>query len=160
MISLLLWACPAKKIPEVPVKVAESPPETPAQDHSDKSDDVQSASPAPFAGRQQTETLLTQGILDPLPAQTKVGTPVIVQFRTLYRNGCWSQSEPEHQIAEQTITHSYTTTFASDSICTMALLPGGFQTEITLSEIGQYEGRIIVDGTEKASYSLQVVAAD
>ena len=159
MISLFLWACPAKKAPEPQIELSQSPSQTPFASHSDKMPEEREPE-APFTGRQQTELLLTQGILDPLPERITPDVPITIQFRTLYRNGCWSQSNPEHQIDDFTITHSYTTSLASDRMCTMALLPGGFQTEITLTELGEYTGRIVVDGTERASYSLQVITAD
>jgi hypothetical protein len=155
MLLLLLWGCPKKNAPEslpqlnnsveteVPEQAGESPPDIEA--------------PPPFAGKQQTETLLTVGILDPLPEEVQVNSPVIVQFRTLYRNGCWSQTEPSHQINGFDVSHVYTTSVATDRICTMALLPGGFQTELRFPEPGTYQGEILVDEEKKATYSLKVV---
>ena len=169
MISLLLWACPAKKPPAPTEAQAVTATEEIEQETKtdvdvdavmDSDSETSSKEPPPLAGRQQTEQLLTDGILDPIPSQVKSETPVIIQFRTLYRNGCWSQSEPTHHIEAFEISHSYSTTVATDRMCTMALLPGGFQTEITLSEVGDYNGVIIVDGEERAKYRLQVVSSD
>jgi len=158
MISLLLWACPAKKPPVAPDVQSVAPIEQ--SETTVPSPPTASDTPSPFEGRQQTEQLLTQGILDPIPSQITVDTPVIVQFRTLYRNGCWSQSEPEHLVDGFEITHSYSTSVATDRMCTMALLPGGFQTELSLNEVGEYSGLILVDGEEKAKYRVQVVSAE
>ena len=108
----------------------------------------------PLAKKNVTEALLTTGILDPIPGE--VNGPFTVQFRSMYRNGCWTQSEVETSKTGQAITHQYTTKYEGEGkICTMALVPGGF-TETMDLEPGTYNGTVIVDGDTRANYTVTV----
>ena len=102
----------------------------------------------------QNEALLSTGVLDPIPSEAE--GEFTVRYRTLYRNGCWSQSEVETKVDGNAITHSYTTQNDGEGkICTMALKPGGFSKKMDL-ESGSYTGKIIVDGQEKAGYGIKI----
>ena len=123
-------------------------------------DDAPSNSGSALPGQVQTNTLLSTGILAPLPSTLAFGTPLDVTFNTLYPNGCWRQSDPSHTIEGLTITHSYTTSQVDNQICTMAMVRGGFATTLSFTEPGTYTGRIIVDGTERTQYTITVTPAD
>jgi hypothetical protein len=144
---ILLISCLPKKISPAPQISQVQEVETPSPE----------IEPPPFSGQVQTKTLLTVGILDPIPTEIKLNTSFLVQFRSLYPNGCWSQSEVTHQVSEQQITHEYTTTLAEDRMCTMALIPGGFQTDLMLDSPGEYSGQILINGEVTTTYSITAV---
>ena len=123
-------------------------------------DIAEDAGSSGFPGQVQTNALLSNGILRPIPETLEIGTPLNVVFNTLYPNGCWRQSEPTHSVDDVQITHSYTTNQLENQICTMAMVPGGFSTQINLENTGKYTGRILVDGSERAQYTVTVSSSE
>lgn len=103
----------------------------------------------------QNKELLTTGVLDPIPQNA--ATDFTVRFRTLYPNGCWKQSTHTTTVVQQQITHSYTTKYdGAGKMCTMAMVPGGFEEKMTL-EPGKYNGKIMVDDQERANYNIEIL---
>ena len=138
-----------------------TPPKTPAETPSAAETNApkETATPQkpkpPTSNPQLKQQLLTTGILDPVPAQ--VSGDLTIQFRSMYRNGCWSQSDVETKIEGTQITHSYTTLYdVEGKICTMALIPGGFKETLTLNP-ATYNGTIIVDGDTRTTYTVTIL---
>lgn len=141
-----------------PKKSGTEPPPTTVESTSKAERQGREKSPPPFPIQNNTERLVKEGILDPVPNSVKVGDTITIQFRTLYPNGCWQQSEAKTSIDEQKISHSYTTTYEGEGrMCTMAFVPGGFTTEISPKKLGTWEGAIWVNDEERARYSFTVV---
>ena len=141
--------------------IVNTPPQTPSEtktstENTQTEDSKTPEKPkAPTSNQHLTQQLLTTGILDPVPSE--VYGDVTIQFRTMYRNGCWSQSEVETKIEGTEITHSYTTLYDGEGkICTMALKPGGFKETIPLLP-ATYNGTIIVDGDTRTTYTVSVL---
>ena len=124
----------------------------------DEDDTLEGASgSSPQGGiMEQTSRLLNTGILTPVTTNAQVNQPVVIQFRTLYPNGCWSQTDAEHLIEDFNIQHEYNTTYTEGQLCTMAMLPGGFKTSLMLDKPGTYTGIISVNNEERTRYTLQV----
>ena len=140
----LIFAC---NKPAVTPQVSPDTTPPPVQTETEK------AKP-PIAQKNITEQLLTTGLLDPVPAETE--SPLTVQFRSMYRNGCWVQSKVETSISQKEITHQYEATYEGEGkMCTMALVPGGF-TETMNLDPGVYNGKVIVNGEVKATYSVTI----
>ena len=163
---IFLIACGEKKAtPDIPINTQPSTEVSPTSvETSAQPNPTPEPPPKPPPIQNNTEQLVKQGILQPLPEQHASSEPLLVQFNTLYPNGCWMQTEPTHEVtpsaanAPGTILHSYTTSYEAEGrMCTMGFKPGGFKTELSLSP-GVYEGRIMVDNEEKATYTITVTA--
>ena len=165
---IFLIACGEKKAtPDTPIN---SQPTTevssPAEEPSTQSTPTAAPPPKPPQLQNNTEQLVKQGILQPLPEQHISSEPLPVQFNTLYPNGCWMQTEATHEVTPPVdseagrILHSYTTSYEGEGrMCTMGFKPGGFKTELSLSP-GVYEGQVMVDNKEKTTYTITVVAQE
>ena len=162
---IFLIACGDKKTtPDTPINSQPTADASSAQVEPAAQPTAPAPPPKPPQLQNNTEQLVKEGILQPLPEQHISNTPLPVQFNTLYPNGCWMQTEATHEITPPkdtsagTILHSYTTSYEGEGkMCTMGFKPGGFKTEILLPP-GAYEGRILVNNEEKSTYSITVVA--
>ena len=161
---IFFMACGDKKTtPNTPAP-AQPTPEISEQTEPDTPSSAPPPPPKPPKMQNNTEILVKQGILQPLPEQHTGSEPLLVQFNTLYPNGCWMQTEAAHEITPPTdsssgsILHSYTTSYEGEGrMCTMGFKPGGFKTELSLTP-GTYNGRILVDNEERTTYSITIVA--
>lgn len=92
-----------------------------------------------------------------VPETARLGEAVGVTFSKMGANGCYRQTDVETEVnhGEKKVFHRYTTS-SEGEMCTQALVPGGFKTEITLPERGAWTGTVLVDGTEAASYTLTI----
>jgi hypothetical protein len=113
-----------------------------------------------FPGQIQTNTLLSEGILSPVPEKITLGETINVRFNTLYPNGCWKQTEAEHSVNNFIITHAYNTEKLENQICTMAMIPGGFNTTVTPEAVGDYTGQIMIDGELRTQYTVSVTSPE
>lgn len=89
------------------------------------------------------------------PAEAKVGEPFTVSYSTFGMNGCYRQSNEVHKVEGEEIRHAYSTSYKGE-ICTMALVPAGFETELTIDHAGTFEGKVMIDGDVVATYELTV----
>ena len=162
---ILFIACGDKVTTPAPI----TPPESTAQNptiEAPPSDQAQSSAPPPPKPpklQNNTDQLVKEGILQPLPEEHNAKEPLSIQFNTLYPNGCWMQTEAEHKITKPQddkpgiVLHSYTTSYEGEGkMCTMGFKPGGFKTELSLDP-GTYKGTIMVDGKERTTYSITIL---
>ena len=117
--------------------------------------------PVPPKIKNNTERLVKEGILEEVPATVGVGEEFTITFRTMYPNGCWMQSEPNHDlnIETKTITHTYTTSYEAEGrMCTMGFKQGGFQVKLSSDEPGTFTGKVFVDDNLRVSYTIDVIS--
>jgi hypothetical protein len=113
----------------------------------------------PLPLQNNTEKLVKEGMLTPVPEEIALGDGVEIQFRTLYPNGCWRQTEVETSIEGRTILHSYESIYEGEGrMCTMGFKPGGFTASVEPEESGEFTGRILLNGEERAAYVFRVIA--
>ncbi|MBM74275.1 MAG: hypothetical protein CMK59_02640 [Proteobacteria bacterium] len=161
---ILFIACGDKVTTPAPISTPQSAAENPTKEAEPSAQTPPQPPPKPPQIQNNTEQLVKEGTLQPLPQEHSTKEPLSVQFNTLYPNGCWTQTEAEHKITKPqdtlpgTILHSYTTSYeAEGKMCTMGFKPGGFKTELSLDP-GTYSGTILVDGKERTTYSITILA--
>lgn len=96
-----------------------------------------------------------QQYLQAIPLYSVAGQPVTVTFNLYGADGCYRQSAAKTTVKGDRIRHQYKTWREGD-VCTQAIVPGGFETAVTLTEPGTYRGEVLRDRQLVASYSLQV----
>lgn len=117
--------------------------------------------PSPPKIQNNTKRLVEEGILEEVPSAVTVGEEFTITFRTMYPNGCWMQSEPNHDLNTETktITHTYTTSYEAEGrMCTMGFKQGGFQAKLISNKTGTFEGKVFVDDNLRVSYTIDVIS--
>lgn len=92
-----------------------------------------------------------------VPSTVSLGDAFTVAFNRDGPNGCYRQTEVNTQLnnGEKKVFHRYTTS-SEGEMCTQMMVPGGFTTEVTLPERGEWSGTVQVDGKTAATYTIAV----
>lgn len=137
-----LWVCagctdpsPMDQTPRPVIPVTEKPAETPPP---------------------ETPAIVVSGGLT-VPSKVSLGDAYTVAFNRDGPNGCYRQSEVATQVnnGEKKVFHRYTTS-SEGEMCTQMMVPGGFITEVTLAERGDWSGTVQVDGHTVSTYKITV----
>lgn len=160
MIVLVGIAACATPAPEAPTAAAEpaAEEEAPAKDAAPKEEPEAEApktapEPTPDAPPAATKKPGGEGGVRLSATTVKARQPLTVTFDRPGPNGCYRQSAATLSVEAKQFTHAYKT-WTEGEMCTQAMVPGGFNVDVTPYAPGVWTGRILVNDEEVATYTF------
>ena len=108
--------------------------------------------------QENAKILGTIGKLKDLEQRYPKGSIIEINYDRQYPNGCFEQMEPTHEIKGQLIVHRFEVKdhTSPETMCTMAVIPGGFLHVLKDLEIGHYSGQILMNDKLQLEYTFDV----